>query len=317
MSATKISNVIVQEVFAAYSIQRTREKSVLFQSGIISDIPEAQLVAQRGGAGIVLPFWRDLDGDSEVLSDSKALTVNNIAAEKDVAVLHARGKAWGVNDLAAALSGDDPMMAIAELSADYWRRQMQKMLLASLSGAFGAAGMDSNTHNISAAAGAAAVIGGESIVDAAYKLGDEVNQIMSIAMHSATAAVLAKQGLIDTIRDADGAILYQTYMDKRIIVDDGMPVESGVYTTYLFGDGAIGYAEVGAPVAVETDRDSLAGEDVLINRRHFILHPRGVKWAGAAGIAPDNAGLSAKANWTKVYDTKAIRIVALKHKVAA
>ncbi|KLT73259.1 methyltransferase [Neisseria arctica] len=317
MAATKIANVIVPEVFAKYTIQRTREKSALFQSGIISDIPEAQLIAQRGGAGIVLPYWKDLDGDSEVLADNKSLTPTNIEAGKDVAVLHARGKAWGVNDLATALSGDDPMGVIANLSADYWNRQMQKMLLASLKGAFSVDAMASNIHNISGGSGAAAVIGGEAIVDAAYKLGDEVNQITAIAMHSATAAVLAKQGLIETVRDADGVILYQTYMDKRIIVDDGMPNEGGVYTTYLFGAGAIGYAEVPAPVPVETDRDSLAGEDVFINRRHFILHPRGIKWAGAAGIAPDNAGLATKTNWSKVYDTKAIRIVALKHKVTA
>lgn len=317
MAKTKIADVIVPEVFANYTILRTREKSALFQGGIISDLPEAQLLAARGGSLINLPFWKDLSGDSEILSDSASLKVANIQAASDIAVLHARGRAWGANDLAQALSGDDPMGAIAELTAEYWNREMQKILLSSLKGVFAVGGMASNIHDISGGAGKAAVIGGEAFVDASYKLGDNVEALTAVAMHSATAAALAKQGLIETVRDADGVILYKTFMDKRVIVDDGMPKDGDVFTSYLFGSGAIGYAEVPAPVPVETDRDSLAGDDILVNRRHFVLHPRGVKWAGSAGIAPDNAGLATQSNWEKVYDTKQIRMVALKHKVAA
>lgn len=313
---TKIADVIVPEVFAPYVINRTTEKSDLWQSGIISNIDEATLLAQKGGALINMPFWQDLTGESEVLSDSTPLSVNKIQAKSDVAILHARGKAWGANDLARALSGDDPLGAISELAATYWAREMQKITLSTLKGIFGAATMAGNLADISAQSGANAVIGGDKFIDASFKLGDEVDQLSAVAMHSATAAVLAKQGLIETIRDADGVILYQTYMDKRIIVDDGMPVESGVYTTYLFGAGALGYGEVTPPVPVETDRDTLQGTDILINRRHFILHPRGVKWKGAAGIAPNNAGLATQSNWERVYDPKQIRIVAFKHKLA-
>ena len=306
MAAVKVSDVIVPEIFAPYVINRTVEKSALWQSGIISNIDEATLLNQNGGALINMPFWNDLNGDSEVLSDNSRLTVNNIKAGADVAILHARGKAWGANDLARALAGDDPMSAIADLVVNYWSREMQKITLATLKGVFGSATMAGNLSDISKASGAAAVIGGDKFIDASFKLGDEVNQLTAVAMHSATAAVLAKQGLIQTIRDADGVVLYQTYMDKRIIV----------YTTYLFGAGALGYGEVGAPVPVETDRDSLASEDILINRRHFILHPRGVKWKGAAGIAPVNTGLATESNWERVYDPKQIRIVAFKHKLA-
>lgn len=313
---TKIADVIVPEVFAPYVINRTTEKSALWQSGIISNIDEATLLAQKGGALINMPFWQDLTGESEVLSDSTPLSVNKIQAKSDVAILHARGKAWGANDLARALSGDDPLGAISELAATYWAREMQKITLSTLKGIFGAATMAGNLADISAQSGANAVISGDKFIDASFKLGDEVDQLSAVAMHSATAAVLAKQGLIETVRDADGVILYQTYMDKRIIVDDGMPVESGVYTTYLFGAGALGYGEVTPPVPVETDRDTLQGTDILINRRHFILHPRGVKWKGAAGIAPDNAGLATQSNWERVYDPKQIRIVAFKHKLA-
>lgn len=317
MAKTKITDVVVPEVFAPYIINRTVEQSALWQSGIISEMDHAKLLGQEGGAMITMPYWQDLDGDSEVLSDTNPLTVNKISAGADVAILHARGKAWAANDLAKALSGDDPMGAVADLVAKYWQRQMQRATLASIKGAFAASNMSGNIHDISGESGAAAVVGGDSIVEASYKLGDHVDNITAIAMHSRTAMVLAKQGLIEFHRDKDGEILYRTYMDKRVIVDDGMPEEGGVYTTYLFGNGAIGYGEVPAPVPVETDRDSLQGDDVLITRRHFVLHPRGIKWNGAAGIAPDNSGLEIGTNWKRVYDPKQIRIVALKHKVAA
>lgn len=175
--------------------------------------------------------------------------------------------------------------------------------------------MASNVHDISAGVGAAAVIDGHSFVDASYKLGDAVDKLTAISMHSFTMSALSKQGLIETVRDADGVLLYKTFMDRRVIVDDGMPVDGDVFTSFLFGQGAVGFQDIGAPNAVETDRDSLAGVDILINRRHFVLHPRGIKWAGSTGIAPKNSGLATGTNWERVYDPKQIRIVAFKHKI--
>lgn len=313
---TKIHDVVVPELFAKYSIQQTKEKSALFQSGIISDLPEAQLLNQNGGAAITVPHWNDLDGESEVLSEDKALEAAKITAGYDVAILHARGKMWGANDLAQVLSGDDPLGAIASLTGAYWARQMQKILLSSLKGVFSGTEMTKNQLDITGKSGNAAVISGASFIDAAYRLGDNVEALTAVAMHSATAAALAKQGLIETIRDADGTVLYKTFMDKRVIVDDGMPKDGDTFTTYLFGNGAVGYSEVTHPMPIETDRDSAAGVNYLLNRRLFVLHPRGIRWNGAVGIAPDNAGLETASNWKRVYEPKALRLVAFKHKLS-
>ncbi len=315
MAETKIADVIVPELFTQYVINKTAEKSALWQSGIVG-APDVEIAfGTKGGTTVNIPFWNDLKGESEVLSDDGALTVNKITAGQDVAILHARGKAWGANDLAGALSGDDPLGAVADLAADYWAREFQSFTVSTLKGVFGAASMKGNVLDISTGTGAAAVIDGSSFIDASYLLGDAVDKLTAISMHSFTMAALAKQGLIETIRDADGIVLYKTFMDRRVIVDDGMPVDGDVFTSYLFGQGAIAYKDIGAPVGVETDRDSLAGADILINRQHFVLHPRGVKWAGTAGIAPNNAGLATAANWERVYDPKQIRIVAFKHKI--
>jgi hypothetical protein len=317
---TRLADVIVPEVFNPYVIQRTAELSALVQSGIVVPNPELDKLASSGGKLINMPYWNDLTGDDEVLSDNGALTPAKITAEQDVAVLLMRGKAWAANDLTKALSGDDPMAAIGDLVAAYWARMEQKTLIGILTGAMGAATMTGNVHDISAVEGEGANITGTAFIDAKTKLGDAADRLTAVIMHSAVFASLEKQNLIEYIPNSEGVVDFPSYMGKRVIVDDGCPAAAGVYTTYLFGEGAIGRGEGGAPVPTETDRDSLAGDDILINRRHFILHPRGIAFTGSAavtGASPTNVELATTTNWTRKYENKNIRIVQFKHKIAA
>jgi hypothetical protein len=329
MSVTKttIGDVIVPEVFNPYVIQRTAELSAFYQSGIIARNPELDRLASSGGKLVNMPFWEDLTGNDEVLSDKTALTVGKIRAGQDVAALLARGRAWSVNDLAKALSGDDPMAAIGDLVAAYWARRFQAILIKTLDGIFGHEDteMNTNQHDISSnpAAKDDDVISAKTAVDAIYKLGDNADKLTGFAMHSATVAKLAKDDLIEYIKPSEGAAEVPYFLGKRVVVDDGLPVSEGVYTTYIFGAGAFGWGEGGAPVPTETARDALAGDDILIHRRHFILHPRGVAFQGAdlsadgggTNATPSNANLAAYANWKRVYESKNVRIVQFKHKL--
>ena len=323
MSVTKtiISDVIVPEVFNPYVIQRTAELSAFYQSGIIARTPELDRLASSGGKLINMPFWEDLTGPDEVLSDTEALTVGKIESDKDVAALLARGRAWSVNDLAKALSGDDPMAAIGDLVAAYWARRFQAILIKILDGIFSHAttGMDTNKHDISGAPDAEDddVISAKTAVDAIYKLGDSADKLTGFAMHSATVAKLTKDDLIETIPPSEGKPAVRMFLGKPVIVDDSLPVSNGVYTTYIFGAGAFGWGEGGAPVPVETARDALAGDDILVHRRHFILHPRGVAFQNAvvAGATPSNDELANPQNWRRVYEPKNVRIVQFKHKL--
>lgn len=316
MAATKISNIIVPEVFNPYVIQETVRLDAFVQAGIIANDPALDALASSGGTILNMPFWNDLDGDSEELSDNDPLTVNAITAGQDRARLHMRGKAWGVNDLAKALSGDDPMGVIASKVAKYWVGERSKMLFKSLAGIETTA--VSNVHDISALTGGAEIISVGSALDAKQKLGDNASKLTGIAMHSAVYTKLQKNNEIDFVADSQTLVQIPTYLGYRVIVDDQCPVNTGVYTTYLFGQGAFGLGNGVAPVPTETDRDSLAGEDVLINRQHFLLHPRGIKWTETAvsGKTPTFAEIATATNWSKVYDNKNIRIVIFKHKIA-
>ena len=315
---TKIADVIVPEVFNPYVVQKTAELSAFAQAGVIANDPAFDALATAGGKLINMPFWSDLTGDDEVLSDSTPLTPGKITAGQDVATLLMRGRAWKANDLATALSGSDPMAAIGDLVAAYWARQEQKTLINTLKGVFLAASMAGNKSDISGAVDpAVAEFTASTFIDAAYKLGDAESKLTAIAMHSATFASLRKQNLIDYVFDSDNKPI-ATYMEKRVIVDDGMPVAGGVYSTYLFGAGAIAKGNGAAPVPTETDRDSLQGDDILINRQHFILHPRGVAFqsASVAGSSATNAELATASNWVRAYENKNIRIVEFKHKLS-
>jgi Major capsid protein 13-like len=314
---TKISDVIVPEVFNPYVIQETTRLDAFILSGIVANDPALNALASQGGTLINMPYWDDLSGDSEELSDGTALTVGKITAGKDVARLHMRGKAWGVNDLAKALSGDDPLQVIGSKVAKFWVGERQKILIKSLKGIFASSNMDTNKYDISAAAGAASNITAVETLNAKQKMGDNADKLTAIAMHSAVFTYLQQQDLIDTVVPSDGGEPFQTYLTYRVIVDDGLVDTAGVYETYLFGQSAFGLGNGEAPVPTENDRDSLAGEDVLINRQHFLLHPRGVKWTETtcAGATPTFTEIATAGNWTRVYDPKNVRIVLFKHKI--
>lgn len=324
MSATRISNIIVPEVFNPYVMEKTAELASFYLGGIISNDSVLNSLASQGGKLINMPFWKDLTGNDEVLSDNSSLTVNAISASKDVAALHARGKAWGVNDLAKALSGDDPMSRIGDLVADYWARRMQDVLISSLTGVFA----DNITNDSSDMVVSRAVetlagaikLDGNLFIDGQATFGDAIGQVAGIAMHSDTYNYLKKTDNISFEKQSKGELEITTYRGLPIVINDNLPKRAGttsgyVYTTYLFGNGAFGYGQGNAPVPTETDRDSLAGEDILITRTHFLMHPRGIKFTSGsvAGQFPTNAELKSAANWDRVYERKNCRIAAIIH----
>lgn len=315
-AGTKISNIVVPEVFNPYVTEQLKEQDMFVKSGIITQDKELDALATAGGKLINMPFFKDLTGDDEVLSDNEALEVDKITAGQDVAALLMRGKAWSVNDLAKALSGADPMRAIGDLVTRYWLDKQQTTLFKILEGVFGSASMAANLYDITAATNK--VFSGAGFIIAKNKLGDNSNKLTAVAVHSQTYAFMEQNNLIDSTPDSDANVGFGTYMKKTIIVDDGCPMDGNNFTSYLFGMGAIGKGEGQAPVPTETDRDSLAGDDILINRRHFLLHPRGVKFTNASvsGVSPSNAELATAANWDRVYDPKVVRLVAFKHQLA-
>lgn len=321
MAGTTLSDVIVPELFTKYVVQKTMELSALFNSGIVTNNAEFDRLASEAAPIHNMPFFEDLQGDSENVTEGTDLTAKKITSNKDVSTTIRRAAMWSATDLSAALAGADPMAAIGDLVAGFWARDMQKELINILNGVFAATTMTGHVLDVSAEEGAAANISASVFIDGLQMLGDAQGNLTAVAMHSAVKSYLKKQNLITTQRDSN-SVEFETYQDRRVIVDDGCPYSGGVYTTYLFGNGAIAFGN-GSPVGfvpTEIDRDKKKGSgvDYLINRRTFILHPRGVQWTNSSRAAvesPTRAELANKANWKRVYEDKAIRLVAIKHKI--
>ena len=331
MAGTKLMDVIVPELFNPYVMNKSMELSALVQSGIVANNSEFDKLASQAAPIINMAFFEDLTGESEQIIENVDLEDNKITSNKDMACVIRRAKMWSATDLSAALAGTDPMGAIACLVANFWARDTQKELIAILNGIFGTTEdvdtstketrLSSNLLDISEKTGDLANWTASSFIDAQQLLGDAQSQLTAVVMHSATWSYLKKQNLIETEHPSID-VSFDTYQGKRVIIDDGCPVENGVYTTYLFGEGAIALGN-GSPVgfvATEMDRDKKKGSgvDYLINRKTYIMHPRGVSFTNMEvekTEGPSRLELANPKNWKPVYEPKQIRIVAFKHKI--
>lgn len=332
MAITKIADVIVPELFNRYVINRTMELSEFFKSGIVVNSPEFDALASEAARTHNMPFFEDLQGESEATLEDVKMTPSKIGSNKDVSTTILRQKMWASTNLAAALAGADPAKAIGDLVAGYWARDLQKELIAVLAGIFGTYTPDGGTavtpmqdHILDLtkmSSADAKKLSASAFIDACQLLGDAQAQLSGVAMHSATKSYLKKQNLIQTERDSVN-VEFDTYQGRRVTVDDGCPVDKDVYTTYLFGNGAVAYGN-GSPVghvATEVDRDKQTGGgvDYIINRKAFILHARGIAYTGKVREhveTPLRSELAMAENWNPVYESKQLRIVAIRHKIA-
>lgn len=320
MPYTLSSDLIVPSIFTKYVQERTAATSAFFNSGVVARDPKFDALANGGGVNVQMPFFQDLTGNSEITpgDGTTALTPAKITAQKDIALIQHRSKAWATNDIAGALAGADPMGAITGLVGEYWAREFNRLLILSLTGVFAAASMSGKIFDYSNAnvtTGGAKELDGTVFVDAMNLMGDASDRIVAVAMHSYVRNQLWKKDLIDTVRDSEGKEV-DYYMGRRVIMDDNLPVTAvtggNKYTTYLFGAGAVAYGEGSPANAVEMDREVLKRNSALVNDKEFILHPRGVAFTGTpAGVSASDAELSTGGNYTLRYEAKNVRIVAV------
>lgn len=338
MAGTVFSDMqIVPEKFTQYVNERTTKKSALVRAGIATP---NNLVAQvingtpQGGNMIQMPFFNPLSGTDDNFGET-TLVPTGITTGNERATLLIRQHAWSATDLARVKGGADPMAAIMDLVADWWVEREQAIFLSVLTGLFAPAVAETtqgagdgtpagclvsgHLNDISGESSTAAIIGVDAALDTKQKMGDAYNKLGVVVMHSATYTKLQKQQQIDTQYDSDLKIKIDYYLGYEVIVDDDMPVSSGVYDTFFVGKGAF-TRENGAPsglIGTETDRDKLSAIDYLINRKAFVLHPNGISFVGTpSGAYASNAELAAAANWQVVKDLKNIPIVCLRHKIA-
>lgn len=313
---------IVPDKFSQYTIERTTEKSALVRSGIaVANPTVAQLIngTPKGGNTIQMPFYKPLDGEDEVFGEQE-IGVGKVETGMEMATLLVRQRAWGDTDLSKVFGGTDPLNAIANLVADWWVIREQAMMLSVLKGIMDPTSGVLKAHVLDISAEETNnKISVDTTLDAKNLMGDAADKLGVVFMHSATYTYLQKQQKIQTEYSSDLKIKIDYYLGYEVIVDDGMPVETGKYTTYFIGKGAFARQD-GMPqglVGYETDRDKMTATNYLINRRALVLHPLGISWNKPSMTAKyaSNADLAKAASWKLVKNHKNIPIVSLIHKI--
>jgi len=321
MSVTRISDVIVPEVFFNYMSKNTVHHSAFHSTGVMRADSELTGKLAGGGRTFNVPFWKDLDDtESEPASDDPAsdATPGNLTSGKDIALRQVRTRGWSTARLASELAGSDPMKRIGDRASAYWGRQFDAVAVATARGAFAdnvANDSGDMVNDISldtaAAIAAAELFSADAVLDTAQTLGDEKQGLKLMAMHSVVQTRLAKDDLITFRPDSTGKTWHEYFMGYRLIISDQCPAIVGtnrtMYHTYMFGPDAMAWGESPVANAVATDTDESAGDGMgieeLWTRRQFVCHPYGIKWTdtSVAGEFPTNTELRLAANWDRVY----------------
>jgi hypothetical protein len=325
---TRLSDVVLPDIFSAYVAQNSFEQSALVSSGIVTRNAAIDENLRAGAESFSVPFWRDLpDTEANIVSDNPAVlaTARKIGAGKQVvrkAFLHC---SWSAMNLASELAGANAIERITERAAAFWARQGQRRLVATLAGVLGdnvANDASDMVVNISAAVGAAAKFSAGAVIDTAGTLGDGMRGVTAIAMHSDTYRAALKGDLIQTLPDSQGGFI-QTFRGMAILVDDTMPVTAGNYTSVLFSPGVFGYGMTPPRVAAGTEIENIpgagngGGQQALHSRVNLALHPQGFAWkeVSVVGDSPTIAELAIATNWDRVIERKGVPLAYLIHKI--
>lgn len=338
MASTQVADIVVPRVFTPFVQQLTEERSDLVQSGVLAASPVINTLLAGGGKTFDIPSFQDLDNTADNVSTDAIADVQTLAAgagttlaaqqdarpvkiqtSTEVATRLVRNQSWSSADLAAQLAGADPMAAIASRVADYWVRKLQLIFVATWNGviadnAAAPSGGDTHTQDdlIFDASGGSFIDGvtnftAKNFLAATLTMGDAMRDLTTIMVHSTVFNRMQNNNLIDFIPDARGEVDIPTFQGKRVIVDDGMPVTSNIYDTWIFGSGTSQLGTGSAKVPTAVHREELAGngggQEILTNRLVWAIHPTGhafIQGSIPSG-GPSNSDIAAAANWSRVF----------------
>ena len=325
MANVLLSDIIDVNVFQDIPAVNSVEQTAFFESGLVTQNGLLNSLAAAAGKTAELPFWNDL-ADDEVNYSTDATT--DVAAPKkttqgeQISRKIFLNQGWSTSDLASELvMGSDAMSHIRSRVDAYFTRQWQRKLIAAVNGVYAdnvANDSSDMVNDVALEAGdsatAANLIGVDSFVDVLGTAGDMMNDFTAIAVHSAVYRQMIKNNDIDFVADSTQTTQIPTFMGRRIIVDDSMPVVAGgtsgsKYTSVVFGAGAFGYGEASPMVPVEVEREAAQGNgggiETLWVRKTWLLHPFGFQHTGTpSGVSFTNTELAAATSWDRVVARK-------------
>lgn len=338
MAVVQLADIVEPQVFTDYVIRNTMARNALVAAGVATRNGEIEAQLRAGSHSFTVPNWFDLgDDEANVVDDvpTNKSTPYKLGTGKQLVRKSFLHNSWSAMNLASEIAGSDAIDRISARAAAYWSRQLQKRLVASLQGVYADNVANDSSDMVLDIAGAtnadvsaSTKFSATAVIDAAAELGDNLEAITAIAMHSDVYRAALKLDLIATMQDSQGRP-FQTFRGLAVVVDDGLPYTPAAgsgstdaaaeYTTVLFGAGAFGYGVTEPAIAEGTEVEKIpsagngGGQQVLHSRINMGVHPAGYSWVetAVASESPTIAELRTATNWNRVFERKAIPLAYL------
>lgn len=327
MAEVRLLDIIDVTVFQDLDPVNDTETSAFYQSGAAVRTPVLDQLTAAPGQTAELPFWNDLDPDAEpnVSDDNPANDAVPLKVDqgKQTSRKADLNNGWSATDLASDLAmGPEAMQHIRNRTDAYWTKQWNRRIVAASLGVLldnVANDGEDMVHDISTEDGDNATTANRfsrtAFIRATFTLGDQFENTGSIAVHSHVLEQMVENDDIEFIPDSEGNLTIPTFMGRRVVMDDQLPVIAGTtsglrFVSVLYGDGAIGWGESSPKTPVATERDESAcnggGLEELWIRKRWTVHPFGFQFTSAS-VASESATLAElrnAANWNRVVPRK-------------
>lgn len=305
------------EVFGKYvDAVENLNRNQLLKSGALVEKPQyaSMLPDQVGGNYIIVPIKARISGEADNYDGNTDITASSRGTYTHGRIVVGRAKGWTEEDFTTDISGEDFLPAVTEM-AEYWDDVDQNTLLSTLKGVFSMTGKENlefvNNHTYDIAKNDSENMFMETTLNTAAQaaLGDNKDKLRLVIMHSVVATHVENLKLMSHLKytDSDGVerdLTLYTLNGRLVLVDDNMPTETAdgytKYTTYVLGEGAIEYTNVGAkkPYSMSTDEKTHGGETTLWSRQRKIFSPYGISFKNTGIISPTPTQLETGSNWT-------------------
>lgn len=291
--------------------------------------------SQTGTVYAVLPYFGIIEGDSQNYDGVGNLTPGKTDTYEQGVFTYGRMMGWTEADFSYDVTGGTDFMAnVRSQVNEYWDGQDQDTILSILAGIFAMGNTGSGAvktanaefvekHTLDITDLDSNMMDATTLNTAIQKAcGDHKSKFSLVYCHSVVATNLENLKLLAYLKytDAQGVerdLTMGTWNGRLVIIDDDMPTtaveatESEAayteYTTYILGEGAIGFEDMGAKTPYEMVRDAKlhGGEDTLISRKRHAVSVAGVSYLKAvqATNSPTNKELENGKNWSLVSTT--------------
>lgn len=328
MAETHLKDMIIPEVFDRYVRNNSMKTNNLINSGIVQKDDWLGGQLNQPGTRVTIPYINDLAGSPDNWTDDSDIQVKNLTSGSQKGMKFYQAKAFGQTDLSTLMTGAPVQDQIASRFSFFWNTSDQAMLFSILKGMFQNDDIaNSKVLDLTAQSPTDSEFSAKGFIAALSLMGDQPENVLSsIAVNSATYAMMKSQNLIETIQPSNGGQAINVYNGKQVVVDDDIPTEgtakdSTTSVAYLFGTGAVRYSTQMYGTQVVDEPLKQGGRESVVQKRIGCIHPLGMsvnpQWNPTKPNFPTPDDFSQKDAWIvpKDMDVKHVQLVEYKFKL--